>query len=65
MSKAVKCLAVVSLSVALSSGSAYAGVLQPPGSDTDSPVIKRVIRVVRHLVRVILDDGDDMTIPHP
>lgn len=64
MSKVVKSLAAIALSAVLS-GSAYARPSQDPGTDGSRGIGSRLVRVIKHLVKVVLDTGDGLSVPHP
>jgi hypothetical protein len=65
MSRVVKSLAAVALSVVLSTGSAYARPSQDPGPGDRSTLVNRLVRTIKHLVKVVIGNGDDMSVPVP
>ncbi len=65
MSRVSKSFAAIALSVVLTTGSAYARPSQDPGPGDGATLVKRLVRTIKHLVKVVLDTGDDMSIPHP
>lgn len=61
-----KRFAAVVVSLVLVTGSAYARPSQDPGNDRSRSIgsrIEKVVKTLKHLVRVVL--GDDMSVPHP
>jgi hypothetical protein len=67
MSSVSKRFAAVVVSVVLTAGSVSARPAQDPGSGdrTIGSRIVKVIQAVRHFVKAVLDEGDEITIPHP
>ena len=68
MSKVSKQLAAFALATILTTGSAYARPSQDPGTGAGNTIgsrINQVIKVVKHLVKVVIGTGDDLSIPHP
>jgi hypothetical protein len=62
MSSVSKRFAAVVVSLVLVTGSAYARPSQDPGGDTGRSIGSRIVKVVKQLVKVALDD---LSIPHP
>jgi hypothetical protein len=67
MSTISKRFAAVVVSVVLTAGSVSARPAQDPGNGdrTIGSRIVKVIQAVRHFVKAVLDEGDEITIPHP
>jgi hypothetical protein len=67
MSSVSKRFAAVVVSVVLTAGSASARPAQDPGNGdrTIGSRIVKMIQAVRHFVKAALDEGDEITIPHP
>jgi hypothetical protein len=67
MSRVSKSFAAIALSVVLTTGSAYAKPSQDPGTGDGSTIASRLVRIIKHLVKVVvgLDEGDDLSVPHP
>ena len=68
MSRVSKSFATFALLVVLNTGNAYARPSQDPGSGAETTIasrINQVIKVVKHLVKVVIGTGDDMSVPVP
>ncbi len=67
MSSISKRFAAVVVCLVLTAGSASARPAQDPGNGdrTIGSRIVKVIQAVRHLIKAVLDEGDEITIPHP
>ena len=67
MSSISKHFAAVVVCLVLTAGSASARPAQDPGNGdrTIGSRIVKVIQAVRHFVKAVLDESDEMSVPHP
>jgi hypothetical protein len=63
MSRISKQLSALALAAVLTAGNVHARPSQDSFDDRDPGLARRIIRIVKHFVKVVL--GDELTVPHP